>query len=134
MSTEKNLPVLDIDGVLKLLPHRYPFLLIDRVLEIEHGKTVRCLKNVTINEPFFPGHFPHRPVMPGVMILEALAQAAGLVLPTIATRHRCRRLMSAPRPWVKTSIVVMPTTVGFMRMRSQPLASKTSNSRNRLMA
>lgn len=79
MSTEKNLPVLDIDGVLKLLPHRYPFLLIDRVLEIEHGKTVRCLKNVTINEPFFPGHFPHRPVMPGVMILEALAQAAGVL-------------------------------------------------------
>jgi 3-hydroxyacyl-[acyl-carrier-protein] dehydratase len=79
MSTEKKAPALDIDEIRKLLPHRYPFLLIDRVLEIEHGVSIQCLKNVTINEPFFPGHFPHRPVMPGVMILEALAQAAGIL-------------------------------------------------------
>lgn len=79
MNSEKKIPALDIDEVRKLLPHRYPFLLIDRVLEIEHGVSIRCLKNVTINEPFFPGHFPHRPVMPGVMILEALAQAAGIL-------------------------------------------------------
>ena len=79
MSTDNKTPVLDIDEVRKLLPHRYPFLMIDRVLEIEHGQSIRCLKNVTINEPFFPGHFPHRPVMPGVMILEALAQAAGIL-------------------------------------------------------
>jgi 3-hydroxyacyl-[acyl-carrier-protein] dehydratase len=70
---------MDIDAILKQLPHRYPFLLVDRVLECVPGKRIRALKNVTINEPFFPGHFPHRPVMPGVIILEALAQAAGIL-------------------------------------------------------
>ena len=70
---------LDINAILKQLPHRYPFLLVDRVVELEKGKTIRALKNVTYNEPFFPGHFPHRPVMPGVMILEALAQTAGIL-------------------------------------------------------
>ncbi len=70
---------LDIHEVLKRLPHRYPFLLVDRVLEIETGKRIKALKNVTMNEPFFVGHFPHRPVMPGVMMLEALAQAAAIL-------------------------------------------------------
>ena len=56
---------MDIHDILKRLPHRYPFLLVDRVLELEHGKRIKALKNVTINEPFFIGHFPHRPVMPG---------------------------------------------------------------------
>ena len=70
---------MDICAVLKQLPHRYPFILVDRVLECVPGKTIRAIKNVTINEPFFPGHFPHRPVMPGVLILEALAQAAGIL-------------------------------------------------------
>ena len=70
---------LDINAVLAQIPHRYPFLLVDRVLELVPGKSIRALKNVTINEPFFPGHFPHRPVMPGVLILEALAQAAGIL-------------------------------------------------------
>lgn len=70
---------LDINAILKQLPHRYPFLLVDRVLECIPGKTLRAIKNVTFNEPFFPGHFPHRPVMPGVMIIEALAQAAGIL-------------------------------------------------------
>jgi len=70
---------LDINAILKHLPHRYPFLLVDRVLECEKGKHIRALKNVTYNEPFFPGHFPHRPVMPGVLILEALAQTAGIL-------------------------------------------------------
>src|SRR3954463_14925040 len=69
---------LDIMGVRRLLPHRYPFLLVDRVLECTKGESIRAIKNVTANEPFFPGHFPHRPVMPGVMIIEALAQAAGI--------------------------------------------------------
>jgi 3-hydroxyacyl-[acyl-carrier-protein] dehydratase len=84
---------LDINDILKQLPHRFPFLLVDRVLECIPGKTIRALKNVTINEPFFPGHFPQRPVMPGVLILEALAQAAGIlafrtagVIPTEHTR------------------------------------------------
>lgn len=70
---------MDIHQILKKLPHRYPILLVDRVLEIEKGKRILALKNVTINEPFFTGHFPHRPVMPGVLILEALAQAAALL-------------------------------------------------------
>jgi len=70
---------IDIHEILKRLPHRYPFLLVDRVLELERGKSLRALKNVTMNEPFFVGHFPHRPVMPGVMILEALAQAAAIL-------------------------------------------------------
>ncbi|MBP6006525.1 MAG: 3-hydroxyacyl-ACP dehydratase FabZ [Rhodoferax sp.] len=70
---------MDIHKILKQLPHRYPFLLVDRVMEIDKGKSIKALKNVTINEPFFTGHFPHRPVMPGVLMLEALAQAAALL-------------------------------------------------------
>jgi 3-hydroxyacyl-[acyl-carrier-protein] dehydratase len=70
---------MDIHQILKQLPHRYPILLVDRVLNIEKGKSIKALKNVTINEPFFNGHFPHRPVMPGVLMLEALAQAAALL-------------------------------------------------------
>ena len=70
---------LDIHAIFKRLPHRYPFLLVDRVLDCVPGKSIRALKNVTVNEPYFPGHFPHRPVMPGVIIIEALAQAAGIL-------------------------------------------------------
>jgi 3-hydroxyacyl-[acyl-carrier-protein] dehydratase len=70
---------MDIHTILKQLPHRYPFLLVDRVLQIDKGKRIKALKNVTINEPFFVGHFPHRPVMPGVLMIEALAQAAALL-------------------------------------------------------
>ena len=70
---------MDIYKILKQLPHRYPFLLVDRVLAIDKGKSIRAVKNVTINEPFFQGHFPYRPVMPGVLMLEALAQAAALL-------------------------------------------------------
>jgi len=70
---------LDIEAIMRQLPHRYPFLLVDRVMECEPGKHVLALKNVTFNEPFFQGHFPHRPVMPGVLIIEALAQAAGVL-------------------------------------------------------
>jgi 3-hydroxyacyl-[acyl-carrier-protein] dehydratase len=70
---------MDIHQIRKQLPHRYPFLLVDRVLEIEKGKRIKAIKNVTINEPFFGGHFPNRPVMPGVLMLEAMAQAAALL-------------------------------------------------------
>lgn len=70
---------MDIHEILRKLPHRYPILLVDRVLEMEKGKHIRALKNVTINEPYFVGHFPHRPVMPGVLMLEALAQTAALL-------------------------------------------------------
>ncbi|MEO8012510.1 3-hydroxyacyl-ACP dehydratase FabZ [Polaromonas glacialis] len=71
--------MMDIHQILKLLPHRYPILLVDRVLEIETGKSIKALKNVTINEPFFMGHFPKHPVMPGVLMIEAMAQAAALL-------------------------------------------------------
>lgn len=71
--------VMDIQQILSRLPHRYPFLLVDRVLELEPGKHIKALKNVTYNEPCFTGHFPQRPVMPGVLILEALAQASALL-------------------------------------------------------
>ncbi len=70
---------MDIREILAHLPHRYPFLLVDRILEMEAGKRVLGLKNVTFNEPFFTGHFPHHPVMPGVLIIEAMAQAAALL-------------------------------------------------------
>jgi 3-hydroxyacyl-[acyl-carrier-protein] dehydratase len=68
--------MLDINEIMKILPHRYPFLLVDRVTEIEPGKRIIGFKNVSMNEPFFPGHFPGHPVMPGVLIIESLAQAA----------------------------------------------------------
>lgn len=71
--------IMDIHEVMKYLPHRHPFLLVDRVIEMKEGESIVALKNVTINEPFFNGHFPNRPVMPGVLILEALAQAAGIL-------------------------------------------------------
>lgn len=71
--------MMDIHAILRKLPHRYPFLLVDRVLSVEVGKSIVALKNVTMNEPFFTGHFPHRPVMPGVLMLEALAQTAALL-------------------------------------------------------
>ncbi len=71
--------MMDIHQILKQLPHRYPFLLVDRVVELDKGKSIVALKNVSMNEPFFTGHFPHRPVMPGVLMLEALAQAAALL-------------------------------------------------------
>lgn len=70
---------MDIRQILECLPHRYPFLLVDRVVSCEPGKRIVAVKNVTINEPFFAGHFPHHPVMPGVMIIEALAQAAAIL-------------------------------------------------------
>ncbi|HEV3121993.1 MAG TPA: UDP-3-O-acyl-N-acetylglucosamine deacetylase [Isosphaeraceae bacterium] len=73
-------PVLDIRAIMKILPHRYPFLLVDRVLELDSYRRVRAIKNVTINEQFFHGHWPSRPIMPGVLIVEALAQAAGILI------------------------------------------------------
>lgn len=72
--------MLKIEEILRILPHRYPFLLVDRVLELERGKSIVAIKNVTINEPFFQGHFPEFRVMPGVLVVEALAQAGGVLL------------------------------------------------------
>jgi 3-hydroxyacyl-[acyl-carrier-protein] dehydratase len=70
---------MDIHEILKYLPHRYPFLLVDRVVDFEPGKFIHAYKNITINEPFFVGHFPHYPVLPGVLIMEALAQTSGIL-------------------------------------------------------
>jgi beta-hydroxyacyl-ACP dehydratase FabZ len=74
--------VLNIEDIMKVLPHRYPFLLVDRILEFEEGKRIVGIKNVTINEPFFQGHFPGHPIMPGVLIIEAMAQVGGMLLMT----------------------------------------------------
>ncbi len=74
------MPAFDINSILKALPHRYPFLLVDRILEYEREKRIVGIKNVTINEPFFQGHFPGRPIMPGVLIIEAMAQMGGVLL------------------------------------------------------
>ncbi len=71
--------VFDIEKIMELIPHRYPFILIDRVMRFEPGKRIVALKNVSINEPFFQGHFPGKPIMPGVLIVEAMAQAGGLL-------------------------------------------------------
>jgi 3-hydroxyacyl-[acyl-carrier-protein] dehydratase len=79
MTDNKNSTSMDIHEILDHLPHRYPFVLIDRVISIELSKEIVALKNVTINEPFFPGHFPYHPVMPGVLIVEAMAQAAAIL-------------------------------------------------------
>src|SRR5258705_8206400 len=84
-TTEVETPskaVMEIGDILKILPHRYPFLLIDRVIELERKKRIVALKNVTFNEPFFQGHFPDKPIMPGVLIVEAIAQAGGALLLT----------------------------------------------------
>jgi len=70
---------LDIEAIMQQLPHRYPFLMVDRVLDLVPGERIVALKNVTFNEPYFTGHFPHRPVMPGVMVIEAIAQASGIL-------------------------------------------------------
>jgi 3-hydroxyacyl-[acyl-carrier-protein] dehydratase len=80
MTTEANKPFLDIFQLLTYLPHRYPFLMVDRVLDFKSGESITAIKNVTFNEPHFTGHFPERPVMPGVLILEALAQTAGVLV------------------------------------------------------
>ena len=73
------MPQLNIHQIRKILPHRYPFLLVDRVEDIDYGKTIHAIKNVTVNEPCFTGHFPEYPVMPGVLIMEAMAQAAAIL-------------------------------------------------------
>ena len=73
------MPEFEIDKIMEFLPHRYPFLMVDRVIESSEGESLSALKNVSVNEPFFQGHFPNQPIMPGVLILEALAQATGLL-------------------------------------------------------
>lgn len=79
VNTENNQTIMDVTEIRRFLAHRYPFLLVDRVTNLIPGESITALKNVTINEPFFNGHFPNQPIMPGVLIIEALAQATGLL-------------------------------------------------------
>lgn len=91
-SETESKPALNIHDILKILPHRYPFLLIDRVLELKRKERIVAIKNVTINEPFFNGHFPGLPIMPGVLIIEAIAQAGGALLLT-EVEDRSQKIM-----------------------------------------
>lgn len=94
MSDKNATPALpvDVNRIAQMLPHRYPFLLVDRVLECEPGKRLRAIKNVTVNEPFFQGHFPGNPVMPGVLIIEAMAQASGVLVQLSASERQAAPL------------------------------------------
>ena len=101
MAEEKK-TTFAIEDIMKVLPHRYPFLLVDRIIEIEPMKRIVGIKNVTINEPFFQGHFPGHPIMPGVLIIEALAQAAaaaGFADQSHLTRHFAARFGLTPGRW-----------------------------------
>ena len=86
-------PAFEIQGIMELLPHRYPFLLVDRVIELVPNDRIVALKNVTINEPFFQGHFPGKPVMPGVLIIEAMAQAGGILAYQTSSAEKRNRLI-----------------------------------------
>jgi 3-hydroxyacyl-[acyl-carrier-protein] dehydratase/UDP-3-O-[3-hydroxymyristoyl] N-acetylglucosamine deacetylase/3-hydroxyacyl-[acyl-carrier-protein] dehydratase len=101
---QDNKAELDIQRILGMLPHRYPFLLIDRVLEYEAGKSLVAIKNVTVNEPFFQGHFPHLKVMPGVLLVEAVAQAGGILI-----------YLSIPEPEKKISFLSKIDKVKFRK-------------------
>lgn len=117
-------PLLNINDIKHILPHRYPFLLVDRVIEFEPGKRLVALKNVTSNEPFFNGHFPAAPVMPGVLIIEALAQAAGLLVAYDRPTNPDEYLLFAGIDNVRFRLPVVPgdvltLTVETKRIRRQ---------------
>src|SRR5690349_16357913 len=117
-------PLLNVADIQRLLPHRYPFLLVDRVVEIEPGKRLVAIKNVTINEPFFNGHFPGAPVMPGVLIVEAMAQASGLLVAYNRSVTEGEYLLFAGIDNVRFRLPVVPgdtltLTVETRRIRSR---------------
>lgn len=115
---------MDVDEIMKKLPHRYPFLMVDKVIELEKGKRAVCVKNVTINEPFFQGHYPHTPIMPGVMIIEAMAQSGGLVVDSTTDASESVVPLFAAIDKVRFRRVVKPgdqliITVNVISIRSQ---------------
>lgn len=113
--------MMDIRQIMNSLPHRYPFLLVDRVLSVENYKQIKALKNVTLNEPYFPGHFPEQPIMPGVLQIEALAQTAGLlaIISMGATNQNCYFLgiekAKFRKPVVPGDQMIMDVTVVHQR-------------------
>jgi 3-hydroxyacyl-[acyl-carrier-protein] dehydratase len=121
--------MLSIDQIQGLLPHRYPFLMVDRVLEREEGQRVVALKNVTINEPFFQGHYPQTPVMPGVMIVEAMAQVGGLAvggapgkatLPLLAAIEKVRfREVVKPGDQLVITATVQAVRAGIVKIKAE---------------
>ncbi|KLU40119.1 MAG: 3-hydroxyacyl-ACP dehydratase FabZ [Limnochordia bacterium] len=120
--------MLSIDEIREKLPHRYPFLMVDKVLELEEGKRIVALKNVTINEPFFQGHYPHFPVMPGVMILEAMAQVGGLAvggsedesIPLLAAVERARfKEMVRPGDQLVITAQVVANRSGIVKVEAE---------------
>lgn len=126
---EASQELLSIDQIRKLLPHRYPFLMVDRVLEREEGHRVVAIKNVTINEPFFQGHYPETPVMPGVMIVEAMAQVGGLAvggapdqktLPLLAAIEKVRfREVVKPGDQLKITATVQGARAGVVKIAAE---------------
>lgn len=115
---------MDVDEIMKKLPHRYPFLMVDKVIELERGKRAVCVKNVTINEPYFQGHYPHTPIMPGVMIIEAMAQSGGLAVDSAAAGSESAVPLFAAIDKARFRRVVKPgdqliITVNVLSTRSQ---------------
>ncbi len=106
------MPILEIEAIRELLPHRYPFLLVDRILEIDPGKRAVGIKNVTINEEFFQGHFPNRPIMPGVLIVEAMAQVGGIMILSMEEhRHKFAYLATVENAKFRRPVVPGDTLV-----------------------
>lgn len=109
--------ILEADDLLRLLPHRYPFLMVDRVIEIDRDQFCIGIKNVTVNEPFFPGHFPGRPVMPGVLLLEGMAQTAGAICGMVNSRARPPSVFLLTIDKAKFRRLVLPGNVVEYHMR-----------------
>ena len=114
--------MLSINEIKKILPHRYPFLLVDKVIEVEPGKSIKAVKNVTMNEPFFQGHFPEYPIMPGVLIVEALAQTAGIMMVYQSTEFEGKLGVFAGIDEIKFRKQVVPGDV--LHLQAELVASK----------